>query len=848
MAYDIPSISDLEAIHLLNKHYAEVVTSKKDGIASGSDITQTTNPITGVTRRTLYKILDDMDDTFLERLLKMAFTPVGTFTAGATLTDARQTLLWEVSKGGDGHHYSWSGSFGTSGKVVTAGSSPSPIEAGSWVDRTDDSLRDEIRETVFQNIKRLAKEAGYNLVDGSFQTGAVTVNQNDVVWDWSSGKYYGGVIGSVSAGSTPATSGGVGVGAWVDRTNLTFRSEISDIDGAGLIGSMSYAQLRAYSGPHTTVNVWGISNVFDGAAGQFRVNASDTTSADNGGTILVDASGRRWYRNFVGRIFVQWFGAKGDWDGSTGTDDSQAFQSAINYAYSLGGGEVYAPPVKFGYYLNSQIWVKSGVTLSGATHQQRPNFYITAFSGYYGGNTLVIGWGSGSNGTPNSSTASAVRLSTNGVIKGFKFIYPTQITTALSSSMTAFPPSISAYDYDCNDINVEDCWFVNAYRPIYFQFAHGPIHIKRCGGFPGKTAITLHGGIAGDVIEDPLFGAFWFLGNMPGAGYTNMSGIQAWCQFNSIGIDIGHNDAFVIINPIISNMYAPFRFGNCKGEGSSVSLPQLPYGCIIGGFSEGGTYPFLVGNGLSNGISSNGVRVSDMGITCEPRFNAARGVCVEINQPTNDMSDSSGNRCRLVFDNCEFWGAGSWNANTGSLDGVVESTGGDVEFNVCTFKRFELFFARILSGTPNIKFSSCQFDDYSSLTPRLYHFAAQPGAAGTIIHQGCTFRVSPLVYYGSGATTFITNYSIPVLASAATLPVPLYGDSIFVTGTTNITNIDSTYAYNGRRITLQFQSTPTVVSGGNLKLTSNFVATGDDMLMLEYRSGYWWEISRSVLP
>lgn len=217
MAYDIPSISDLEAIQLLNKHYAEVVTSKKDGIASGLDITQTTNPITGVVRRTLYKILDDMDETFLERLLKMAFTRVGTFTSGATLTDMRQTLLWEVSQGGDGRYYSWSGSFP---KIIAPSSSPSEPE---WVDRTDDSLRDEIRETVFQNMKRLAAEAGYNLVDGSFQTGAVTVNQNDVVWDWSSGKYYGGVIGSVSAGSTPTTSG-----AWVDRTDLTLRSELID--------------------------------------------------------------------------------------------------------------------------------------------------------------------------------------------------------------------------------------------------------------------------------------------------------------------------------------------------------------------------------------------------------------------------------------------------------------------------------------------------------------------------------------------------------------------------------------------------------------------------------------------
>ena len=147
MSYDIPSISELEAIQLLNKHYAEVITSKKNGIASGLDITQTTNPITGVVRRTLYKILDDMDDTFLERILKMAFTPVGTFTSGATLTDARQTLLWEVSEGGDGHEYGWTGSFLPSGKVVTAGSTPASsggIGAGAWVDRTDDRLRSDL--------------------------------------------------------------------------------------------------------------------------------------------------------------------------------------------------------------------------------------------------------------------------------------------------------------------------------------------------------------------------------------------------------------------------------------------------------------------------------------------------------------------------------------------------------------------------------------------------------------------------------------------------------------------------------------------------------------------------------
>src|SRR5512138_1198865 len=60
----------------------------------------------------------------------------------------------------------------------------------------------------------------------------------------------------------------------------------------------NYAAVRAYSGPVTTFYVRGVSTPFDGGAGVFRVDSTDTTSADNGGTILVDASGRRWKREF----------------------------------------------------------------------------------------------------------------------------------------------------------------------------------------------------------------------------------------------------------------------------------------------------------------------------------------------------------------------------------------------------------------------------------------------------------------------------------------------------------------------------------------------------------------------
>ena len=266
MASDIPSISDLEAIQLLNKHYAEVITSKEGGVSSAADITQTTNPITGVTRRTLYKILDDMDvehdaqisahesehdaqisahesehdaqisahesehdaqisahesehdnqmqsfeNDFDRRLAGMAFTRVGTFAAGATLTDMRQTLLWEVSQGGDGHEYGWSGSFP---KVVSAGTTPATsggIGAGAWVDRTDETLRSDINVVV----KRFVS-VSHMVADASLQLGQI-VETLGYYGDWVStaSKPKGGNRYEIVAAATGTADGG----SFIDLAN-----------------------------------------------------------------------------------------------------------------------------------------------------------------------------------------------------------------------------------------------------------------------------------------------------------------------------------------------------------------------------------------------------------------------------------------------------------------------------------------------------------------------------------------------------------------------------------------------------------------------------------------------------
>lgn len=193
----------------------------------------------GVTRKTIHGMNAEFDSNqasmnaeFESHILSMGFTRVGTFAAGATLTNTRQTLLWDVADGGDGQEYGWSGVFPLAGKVVPPGSTPlttGGIAAGAWISRFDPELRIQVSES----LRRSYAEAGYNLVDGSFEVGGTLINANDALLQERTGKAYAGAgpfPQDVNRGTDP-TAGG-----YIDKSGELLKLNLGSSTGAKFIG------------------------------------------------------------------------------------------------------------------------------------------------------------------------------------------------------------------------------------------------------------------------------------------------------------------------------------------------------------------------------------------------------------------------------------------------------------------------------------------------------------------------------------------------------------------------------------------------------------------------------------
>lgn len=136
---------------------------------------------------------------------------------------------------------------------------------------------------------------------------------------------------------------------YVNANRVSFEGEnLDDILEKGK-PLANYSALRAYAGAATQVRI-----TDPGIAGFFYYDASDTSSADNGGTIIVSSNGKRWKRTFSGDIEIFWFMSTSQIGDVTARIGSVDVTAAVMAAIAEGNNKkcyIYFPP---GIYLITQ--------------------------------------------------------------------------------------------------------------------------------------------------------------------------------------------------------------------------------------------------------------------------------------------------------------------------------------------------------------------------------------------------------------------------------------------------------------------------------------------------------------
>lgn len=120
------------------------------------------------------------------------------------------------------------------------------------------------------------------------------------------------------------------------------------------VSTVSYSQVRiTIAGLRSSGSPSNVYFITDpGREGIFYHDSKDITSADNGGTIIVSGA-NRFKRQYSGAIDGRWFGMAGDYNGTRGTDNTDALNAAINAAYK---GQTLLIP-------HGQYWMNSSITL-----------------------------------------------------------------------------------------------------------------------------------------------------------------------------------------------------------------------------------------------------------------------------------------------------------------------------------------------------------------------------------------------------------------------------------------------------------------------------------------------------
>ena len=256
-----------------------------------------------------------------------------------------------------------------------------------------------------------------------------------------------------------------------------------------------------------------------------------------------------------GYFNVMAFGAKAD-----GSDDTAAFDKAIQAAADAGGGSVFMPVGT--YTIRGTLDVASNVALRGAN--EYPFRSWGQPSGPAVGTTLLAYAGKG-----NASSEPFIMLHTNSGIRGFNVFYPGQ---EISLVPAVFPPCVRGSG---DNIAVRDMLLVNPYWAVDFAtHACGRHLIDGLYGQPLALGISIDQCYDIGRVRTVHFWPFWAPLN---------SAAERWQHTNAVSLDLQRTDWEVVSDVFSFGYHIGLRLrrssnGACNGQFSNINFDDVDVG------------------------------------------------------------------------------------------------------------------------------------------------------------------------------------------------------------------------------------------------------------------------------
>ncbi|HCN5322468.1 TPA: hypothetical protein N6X42_002865, partial [Escherichia coli] len=257
---------------------------------------------------------------------------------------------------------------------------------------------------TIEGINYLAQQVmdafGYVPLAGvTFTTGATLNNPNELLFNSADNLYYkwtGSFANGpklVPANSTPASSGGVGAGAWLSVADVAMEAKLSADDGFKYIGQVqSFAGLRDITPVLAGQRIL-LASYYDGGmvgGGQFIARSTIPLAevpSDDGGVIALVSPDWFWERVDQDTATVEDFGATSySGDDTTGVaSSSAAFQNMFN---SL--NRIYSADPRKKFVIDQPVLLKGSyftIDLSGGRAAKRTSTKtgITTLTPVFGG-------------------------------------------------------------------------------------------------------------------------------------------------------------------------------------------------------------------------------------------------------------------------------------------------------------------------------------------------------------------------------------------------------------------------------------------------------------------------------